>query len=103
MAQRMGELGRGWGGFTPAKHILRRGSRLYFRLAIPRGLLRFFDGRLELRRSLKTTCYSDARTLVRFELFRAERLFVQLRGGYMTSEEMRTLVANYFERTLQEA
>ncbi|MGZ9148728.1 MAG: DUF6538 domain-containing protein [Candidatus Deferrimicrobiaceae bacterium] len=90
-------------GFTPARHLLRRGSRLYFRLAIPRDLLRFFDGRLELRRSLKTTCYNDAKTLCRSEVFRAERLFMQLRGGFMTQEEMRKLVAAYFESTIADA
>ena len=90
-------------GFTPARYILRRGLRLYFRLSIPRDLLRFFDGRLELRRSLKATCYSDARTLVRFELFRAERLFVRLRGGFMTSEEIRKMVGAYFESAIVDA
>ena len=96
-------MGEDRGGFTPARHLLRRGSRLYFRLAIPRDLLRFFDGRLELRRSLKTTCYNDANTLCRSEVFRAERLFARLRGGFMTSEEMRKMVAAYFESTIADA
>jgi integrase len=33
-------------------------------------------------------------------VFRAERLFMQLRGGFMTQEEMRKMVAAYFEDTL---
>jgi integrase len=91
------------------RHLLQRkqgesGRRfLYFRLKIPKDLLSFFGGRLELRRSLKTTCYTDAKALVRAELFRAERLFAQLRGGFMDAGQIRKMVADYFERTLADA
>jgi hypothetical protein len=33
-------------------------------------------------------------------VFRVERLFMQLRGGFMTQEEMRKMVAAYFEDTI---
>jgi hypothetical protein len=36
-------------------------------------------------------------------VFRAERLFMQLRGGFMTQEEMRKMVAAYFESTIADA
>lgn len=85
-----------------SQHLLKRGSRLYFRLAIPLDLLPLFDGRRELRTSLKTKCYSTAKGLSRLHLGRAERLFLQLRSGIMTHEEIRKLVAAYFERTLAE-
>jgi integrase len=90
-----GKKGR-WG-------LSRRHSYFYFRLRLPADLQRFFKGRRELRRSLKTTCYNDAKALVRAELYRAERLFVRLRGGYMTKEEARKLVTDYFTRNLEEA
>jgi integrase len=90
-------------GNLSSQHLLKRGSRLYFRLAIPLDLLPLFDGRRELRTSLKTKCYSTAKGLARLHLGRAERLFLQLRSGIMTTEEIRKLVAAYFECTLAEA
>lgn len=87
----------------PSQHLLKRGSWLYFRLAIPLDLLPLFSGRRELRTSLKTKCYSTAKGLSRLHLGRAERLFLQLRSGIMTIEEIRKLVAAHFKCTLAEA
>jgi len=82
------------------RHLQRRGLRLYFRLAIPKDVQRFFDGKRELKRSLKTVRYNDAIPAARVETYRAERLFVRLRGGFMTQEEMRKMVAAYFKDTM---
>jgi hypothetical protein len=85
------------------EHLQRRGLRLYFRIALPKDILRWFGGRRELRRSLRTGCYNHAKTLVAAETAKAERLFMQIRGGLMTADEIRRLVSAYFERTLEEA
>lgn len=92
------------------RHLQRRGGsqaggpgRLYFRLKIPKDVQRHFDGKRELKRSLRTVRYNDAKPLVRSEVFRAERLFTQIRGGLMDRAEIRELVANYFEDTLADA
>lgn len=81
----------------------RRGLRLYFRLTIPKDVQRWFGGKVEVKRSLKTTRYTLAKALVAAETAKAERLFAQIRGGLMTNEEIRRLVSAYFERTLAEA
>jgi len=85
------------------QHLQRRGLRLYFRLAIPRELQEFFDGRRELRRSLGTVCYDEGVGLARLEVGRASRLFMQIRGGVMTRKEIQRLVSAYFERNLEDA
>jgi hypothetical protein len=89
------------------RHLQRRGGsqggvpgRLYFRLTIPKDVQRYFDGKRELKRSLKTARYNNAIQVARVETYRAERLFARLRGGFMTQNEMRKMVAAYFEDTL---
>lgn len=84
------------------EHLQRRGERLYFRLKIPKDVQGWFGGKVELKRSLKTTRYNNAKALVAAESAKAERLFMQIRGGLMTTEEIRRLISAYFERTLQE-
>jgi len=83
-----------------AQHLQRRGLRLYFRLAIPKDVQRFFNGKRELKRSLKTARYNDATAAARVETYRAERLFAKLRGGFMNQDEMRRMVSAYFESTM---
>ncbi|MGB3398785.1 MAG: DUF6538 domain-containing protein, partial [Candidatus Deferrimicrobiaceae bacterium] len=68
----------------PSNHLLLRGKRYYLRLHVPLDLRPWFAGKTELKRSLKTTRYNDARALVAAETVRAERLFAQIRGGLMT-------------------
>jgi hypothetical protein len=82
------------------QYLQRSGLRLYFRLAIPRELQKFFEGRRELRRSLRTVCYTDAAGLARLEVGRASRMFMQIRGRVMTKEIQR-LVSEYCQRNLR--
>jgi integrase len=85
-----------------ADYLKRRGEHFYFRLRIPRDLLPFFNGRREIKKSLKTAKHITARGLVRLHLGRAETLFAKIRSGLMTGEEIRKLAADYFDRTLAE-
>jgi hypothetical protein len=61
-----------------AQYLQRRGLRLYFRLAIPKDVQRYFDGKHELKRSLRTSRYNEAIPAARVETYRAERLFARL-------------------------
>lgn len=85
------------------EHLQRRDLRLYFRLTIPKDVQGWFGGKVEVKRSLKTSRYTLAKALVATETVRAERLYAQIRGGLMKTEEIRRLVSAYFEWTLQEA
>lgn len=91
-----------------AKYLLRRGEHFFFRIHVPLDLRLWFGGRRELRKSLKVSQYNGrdgcpgAKALVRAELFRAERLFTQIRMGVglMDAAQIKKLVDAYFTRTL---
>jgi len=88
------------------KHLMRIKGRgygegwYYFRLHIPLDLRSWFDGRRELKQSLKTSRYDAAQSKLRCHLYRAERLFTLIRSGLFTDEQIKQLVADYLTRTL---
>lgn len=56
-----------------------------------------------MRKSLKTTRYTDAKALLQSHLYRAEKLFAMIRGGMMDDAQIRKLVSEYLKQTLQES
>lgn len=48
-----------------SKYLLKRDGRYYFRLRVPMDLRRWFAPREEIKKSLKTNSYNDAKNLVR--------------------------------------
>jgi hypothetical protein len=83
-------------------HLLRRDGRYYFRRKIPRDVRRWFAGRGEIRKSLKTESLALARSLVKFLSFRTEKVFTLIRSGMMTAEQIIQLVEEYTDQTLRE-
>jgi integrase len=83
-------------------YLIRRGRWFYFRIHIPHDLRKWFSPRHELKISLKTAKYNAAKGLSRLHLGRTEAIFAKIRSGLMNGEEIRKLVAAYFERTADE-
>jgi len=72
----------------------------YFRLRVPADLAEWFDGRGELRKSLKTKERRNARMQSARHVERAERTFALMRSGFMTDAEIKKLAADYLRDTL---
>jgi integrase len=83
-------------------YLLQRGGRYYFRIRIPKNLRRWFDGRVELKRSLNTIRSESTRSLLRPWVYRTEQLFFQIRSGMLTDDQIQKLVASYLEQSLGE-
>ncbi len=86
-----------------SKYLLKRDGRYYFRLRVPLDLRRWFGPRGEIKKSLKTNSYNDAKNLVRVWIYRGERLFTQLRSAMLTDDQIKRLVADYLHETLHES
>lgn len=76
-------------------------DRYYFRLRVPKDLVPYLGTR-QLRKCLGTSDYSSAKTLVRSYLFATEKLFVAIRSGMLTNEQIIEIVSafrnNHLER-----
>ena len=83
-------------------HICRIGNRYYYRIRIPKDLLKFFPSG-ELKKSLKTVSFKSAKALVKVYSFQAERLFTLVRSGMLTDTQITQLVAEYFHNGLKDA
>src|SRR5512134_3431479 len=86
-----------------SRYLLRRDGRYYFRIRIPLDLRRWFGPREEIKKSLKTNGYNDAKSLARAWLYRSERLFTRLRSAMVTDDQIRQLVTDYLDETLSES
>src|SRR5665648_315982 len=83
--------------------LLKRDGRYYFRIRVPLDLRRWFGPRGEIKISLKTNSYNDAKNLARVWIYRGERLFTQLRSAMLTDDQIKRLVADYLDETLGES
>ncbi len=87
----------------PTAYLLRRNRHYFFRFHIPLDVRRWFDGRVELRKSLKTTRYNTAKSQLRNLLYRTERLLAMMRCEMLTDEQIRKLVAEYLRDSLRDS
>ncbi len=81
-------------------YICKIGSRYYYRVRIPKDLLRFFPV-CELKKSLKTTSRKSAKALVKVYGFHVERLFTLVRSGMLTGEQVKKLISEYLHDSLK--
>ena len=72
----------------------------YFRIRIPQDLRRVFPSG-ELKKSLKTTSFKNAKSLVKVYCYRAERLFTHVRCGMLTGTQIKKLISEYLHTSLQ--
>ena len=73
-------FGTDGGLLLSSTYLLRRGKRWYFRFHIPVPLRPFFGGKHELRKSLKTSVYTTAKSLLPGHPHRTDKLFAKLRA-----------------------
>ena len=72
----------------------------YFRIRIPQDLRGVFPSG-ELKKSLKTSSWKNAKALVKVYCYRAERLFTLMRCAVLTGEHIKALVNKYLHDTLE--
>lgn len=83
-------------------HLYRIRKSFYFRIRIPSDLRVWFGGREDFKRSLHTTDPKNAQRLVRAWGCHAERTFTLIRSGFMTKDQIKELVDQFFTQTLEE-
>jgi hypothetical protein len=66
----------------------------YFRLRVPKDLVPYL-GTKQLRKSLKTSDFANAKSLVRGFLFATEKLFITIRSGMLTHEQIIEMVVTF--------
>ncbi|MGA2152088.1 MAG: DUF6538 domain-containing protein, partial [Geobacteraceae bacterium] len=66
----------------------------YFRLRVPKDLVPYL-GTNQLRKSLKTKNYANAKSLVRSYLHATEKLFVAIRSNMLSPAQIAEVVAYY--------
>ncbi len=71
----------------------------YVRLRVPSDLSCYF-GRLEIKKSLKTKRYTNAKALVIKISAELEKAFTIMRTGYLTDEQMHTFAADFIDKYL---
>lgn len=86
-----------------SRYLIRRDGRYYFRIRVPLDLRRWFGPKEEIKKSLKTNGYNDARSLARAWLYRSERLFTRLSSAMVTDDQIKKLVTDYLDETLSES
>lgn len=84
------------------QHLFFRKHTYYYVARVPQDLTDHFPVKT-IWRSLKTECVKSARTLIKNYEFRAERLFMQIRSGVLTDEQISRLVAEFLHDELADA
>lgn len=82
-------------------HIFRRSHTYYARLVLPSDLRAILD-RQVLKRSLGTSVYRDAQVKACQWAGLMAKLFLRLRGGRMTKDDIRRLVQEYQDKELDD-
>ena len=87
-----------------------RNGVYYFRQKIPVDLQEHFHGKTEIKRSLKTRDSAEAHSLFDILANQTDGLFLQIRllnkvspMSELTKQQIQTLVAEYFEKALEES
>ena len=81
----------------PSNYLLKVKGRYCFRIHIPLDLRRWFGGRRDIKRSLKSGNLEYAKSSARHWVYRTERLFAQIRSGMLTNDRVRKLVTERLE------
>jgi len=79
--------------------IVKRNSVYYFRLRVPADMRKHFPCN-EIRCSLHTQLYRQAKSLARGKLGELERVFMTIRSGVLTDDEITKLVDKYKRENL---
>jgi len=74
--------------------IVKRNAVYYFRIRVPVDMRKHFPS-AEIVRSLHTGLYKQAKSLARGKLGELERVFMTIRSGVLTDDEITKLVEKY--------
>ena len=80
-------------------YLIRRNNNYYCRIWIPEDLKPHFNC-CEIKRSLKTSNCNNARSLVKALVYRAERVFMLIRSGMLTNEQIKIIASHFIKATL---
>lgn len=78
-------------------YLTKIGKKYYFRLRVPFDVIPYF-GQREIRRSLGTTRFKKAKSLLTQHSAQVERIFVMIRSGVLTNEQIKKIVNEYLDR-----
>jgi hypothetical protein len=81
-------------------YIIKRNSYYHFRLWVPEDIRHHFK-RKEITKSLRTKSFHQANILVKPLLFKLETIFMQIRSGMMTDDQIQQTVKDHLVRTLK--
>jgi integrase len=76
-------------------------NTFYYRVRIPKDLMRFFQGKEDLKRSLRTKSLKQARRLLRIWDHRTEEVFTTMRTGMLSDEQIAQVAREYLHGTLR--
>jgi len=74
----------------------------YFRQKIPVDLRPHFDNKIYIKRSLKIRQLKEAKTTAKMLIYKTEKLFFQVRSGMLSKEQIKTLINDYYNNTINE-
>jgi hypothetical protein len=74
----------------------------YFRCRVPSDLRIYFPGKGELKRTLRTKSLTDAKRLIKLWSAKAEKTFMMIRSGMLTTEQIKRLAEDWKRETLND-
>jgi integrase len=81
--------------------LIRRGQKYYYRVRIPKDLKHVFR-RNEIMKSLRTESVASAKVQAKGLSYRVERLFMQVRCGMLTKEQIKYLIKENLDGLLND-
>ena len=70
-------------------------------MRVPLDLKSHFQLRSEIKKTLRTTCYESAKSLVKKTMAEFERLFTMIRSGVLTADLIKQLVNDYIDKNVK--
>ena len=84
------------------QHLFFRQNMYYYVARVPQDIAGYFPVKT-VWRSLRTGCLKSAKTLLKALEYRAERIYMQMRSGMLTDEQIKQLVTEFLHGELNGA
>ncbi|MEI6703884.1 MAG: DUF6538 domain-containing protein [Deltaproteobacteria bacterium] len=78
-------------------YLSKIGVGYYFRMRVPKDVKKYFSSQREFKRTLKTTSYTTAKSLVKKLIAESERVFIMIRSGILNEDMIQEIANNYKE------
>lgn len=83
-------------------HLYRVNETYYFRIRIPSDIKRWFKGKEDFKRSLRTKVLTSAKLLSKLWSAKTEKLFTMMRTGMLTDSQITAMVRDYYNTTFED-